>query len=144
MEGVDINPPTTEDETIYLHSEFITAIHVPASTSGFETLLEGNKELAIARGRALRSQAFRNVAVAVGKGLAALFAGPLAFLARLKTTDAISHLDAHLLRDIGIDPRNIAGAVAMTSGPAVVPAPKAETKVLVAANDDPHAEREVA
>ena len=182
---------------MYLHTEIITTTHVPASTSGSALLLDGNKELAIARGRALRAEAFRTGFERLGTALAALFAAPRRMLARQATANALRGLDSHLLADIGVDPHNIEGAVDRfrgKSGPGPITklvaalgrvvasyrsqstiaelhrmdsrvladigiergdiaqlaeqihglAPKPATRVLVAANDDPHAEREVA
>ncbi len=153
---------------MYLHREFIIAHHVPTSTSGYEVLPEANKELAIARGRALRAEAFGKFFDAVGAALAALFAVPRRMLARKATANALRQLDPHMLRDIGIEPGGIEGAIERTHGetgprrladigivkgdielPAeqahgLASAPKAKPEVLVAANDEPRTEREVA
>ncbi len=184
---------------MYLHKEFIIAHHVPTSTSGYEVLPEANKELAIARGRALRAEAFGKFFDAVGAALAALFAVPARLLARKATANALRQLDPHMLRDIGIEPGGIEGAIERThgeTGPGLVArtfsvlarmvarvrapstnaalyrmeprrladigiekgdiellaeqahglasAPKAKPEVLVAANDEPRTEREVA
>ena len=181
---------------MYLHREFIIAHHVPTSTSGYEVLPESNKELAIARGRALRAEAFGKLIEAVG---AALFAVPRRMLARKATANALRQLDPHMLRDIGIEPGGIEGAIERAhgeTGPGLVArtlsalarmaarvrvpstiaalyrtdprrladigiekgdiallaeqahglasAPKAKPEVLVAANDEPRTEREVA
>ncbi len=136
---------------MYLHTEVITATHVPASTSGSAMLLEGNKELAIARGRALRAQAFRGAAVTVagalkrvGTGVARLFAPIIASYRRAATASALNRLDNRTLADIGLDRASIPMLADQAVAQAAAPKAPATPRVLEAANDEPTETRKVA